>query len=144
LGLRLKFKALREALDYVEDDPVRRTDGISDRHDVIESKTQVKVPTREDGWREGKKLQVLWEVILKIMDMLFGCWHKRTSFPISKVQGRRVPAAREAGAYVVCLDCGKEFSYDWQKMRIVAPREFEPTTDPLMLQTSTKAIEANV
>jgi hypothetical protein len=22
--------------------------------------------------------------------------------------------------YVVCLDCGKEFAYDWNRMRIVA------------------------
>ncbi len=23
------------------------------------------------------------------------------------------------GTYVVCLDCGKEFPYDWQEMRVV-------------------------
>jgi hypothetical protein len=23
--------------------------------------------------------------------------------------------------YIVCLDCGKEFPYDWQKMKVVAP-----------------------
>jgi hypothetical protein len=25
------------------------------------------------------------------------------------------------GTYVVCLDCGKEFAYDWQEMRVVDP-----------------------
>jgi hypothetical protein len=25
------------------------------------------------------------------------------------------------GTYVVCLDCGKEFDYDWQEMRIGNP-----------------------
>jgi DNA-directed RNA polymerase subunit N (RpoN/RPB10) len=23
--------------------------------------------------------------------------------------------------YVVCLDCGKEFAYDWQQMKVVQP-----------------------
>jgi hypothetical protein len=26
---------------------------------------------------------------------------------------------RLQGTYVVCLDCGKEFPYDWQRMEIV-------------------------
>jgi hypothetical protein len=25
------------------------------------------------------------------------------------------------GTYVVCLDCGQEFGYDWQEMRIGPP-----------------------
>jgi hypothetical protein len=25
------------------------------------------------------------------------------------------------GTYVVCLDCGKEFRYDWHEMKIVYP-----------------------
>lgn len=58
---------------------------------------------------------------MKILDMLFGCWHKRLSFPISTRRGeRRIPAARQTGSYVVCLDCGREFAYDWQRMRIVS------------------------
>lgn len=60
---------------------------------------------------------------LKIIELLFGCWHKRLSFPISGKRGQRRPtAAQQTGTYVVCLDCGKEFAYDWQQMRIVAPR----------------------
>jgi hypothetical protein len=27
------------------------------------------------------------------------------------------------GTYVVCLDCGTEFAYDWKKMRILSPNE---------------------
>ena len=61
---------------------------------------------------------------LKILDMLFGCWHKRLSFPISGKRGQRRPfAAQQTGTYVVCLDCGREFAYDWHKMRIVARRK---------------------
>jgi hypothetical protein len=59
-----------------------------------------------------------------IFNSLFGCSHQRTTFPITP--GRRnaafsVPAATPANTYVVCLDCGKEFAYDWQSMRIGEP-----------------------
>jgi hypothetical protein len=57
---------------------------------------------------------------MKLFDMVFGCSHKRCSFPIT-VRGkqRRSPAASLTGTYVVCLDCGHEFAYDWNEMRIV-------------------------
>jgi ribosomal protein L32 len=54
-----------------------------------------------------------------ILDALFGCWHKRMSFPLTSRRGQRRPeAALQTGTYVVCLDCGKEFAYDWQTMKI--------------------------
>ncbi len=56
----------------------------------------------------------------KVFDALFGCWHQRYSFPITVKAGvRRNKAAALTGTYVVCLDCGKEFGYDWQEMRVV-------------------------
>ncbi len=55
-----------------------------------------------------------------LMDMLFGCWHKNYSFPITSKKGqRRTGAAALTGTYVVCLDCGKEFPYDWQEMKVL-------------------------
>ena len=55
-----------------------------------------------------------------LVDLLFGCWHKNLSFPVSVRQGQRASlAARRTGTYVVCLDCGREFAYDLQDMRIV-------------------------
>lgn len=57
----------------------------------------------------------------RILDTLFGCGHKHYSFPITVKKGRRSPAASVTGTYVVCLDCGKEFPYDWKEMRIVVP-----------------------
>ena len=55
-----------------------------------------------------------------LLDMLFGCWHKNLSFPITKRAGqRRTQAASVTGTYVVCLDCGKEFAYDWKEMKVV-------------------------
>ncbi len=58
---------------------------------------------------------------VSISDFLFGCWHRRLSFPFSVKPGQRGPAAaRLTGTYVVCLKCGKEFPYDWENLRIVA------------------------
>lgn len=59
-------------------------------------------------------------MILNLFDMLFGCWHKNYSFPIT-ARGikRRTPAASVTGTYVVCLECGKEFPYDWKQMKVL-------------------------
>lgn len=64
-------------------------------------------------------------MIRDMLDVLFGCWHKRYSFPITaKPSQRRNEAAGITGTYVVCLDCGKEFPYDWREMKVVAmPRK---------------------
>ena len=48
----------------------------------------------------------------KLFDLLFGCWHKNYTFPI-KSNGLH---------YICCLDCGKEFDYDWNKMKVKGPR----------------------
>jgi hypothetical protein len=57
---------------------------------------------------------------------MFGCWHSRYSFPITVRAGsRRNGVAARAGTYVVCLDCGKEFSYDWHAMKVMEPHRKE-------------------
>jgi hypothetical protein len=59
-------------------------------------------------------------MIANLMDMLFGCWHTNYSFPITAKAGtRRHSAAQATGTYVVCLECGKEFGYDWSSMKVV-------------------------
>lgn len=61
---------------------------------------------------------------MRIFDALFGCWHKRVSFPLSSRKGqRRSDAASMTGTYIVCLDCGKEFAYDWKTMRVISSGE---------------------
>jgi len=62
----------------------------------------------------------------KLIDAVFGCRHARYSFPITVRAGsRRTPAAQRTGTYVACLDCGKEFDYDWQEMKIVGSQARE-------------------
>lgn len=52
-------------------------------------------------------------MLQSILNSLFGCSHQRTTFPFT-------PLRKTNGTYVVCLDCGKEFSYDWKTMRVGA------------------------
>jgi hypothetical protein len=62
--------------------------------------------------------------IVKILDALFGCWHRQISFPqTSKPGQRRIQAALQTGTYVVCLDCGSELPYDWKNMRVLSANE---------------------
>ena len=60
-------------------------------------------------------------MLSNLIDLVFGCTHKHYSFPQTARKGqRRAGAGTPTGTYVVCLDCGKEFAYDWQEMRVVA------------------------
>ena len=59
-------------------------------------------------------------MIGEIFDAFFGCKHSHYSFPISvRPASRRSSATKLTGTYVACLDCGKEFPYDWQEMKVI-------------------------
>ncbi len=70
-------------------------------------------------------------MLANLFDVLFGCAHKNYSFPIT-VKSRRRGAAAPTGTYVVCLDCGKEFPYDWAEMRLMSAAQLTPSrvTEP--------------
>jgi hypothetical protein len=66
-------------------------------------------------------------MITSIFNAMFGCSHKRTTFPItlrSQISsGAAMSDAASSGAarkatYVVCLDCGREFDYNWKEMQM--------------------------
>ena len=60
-------------------------------------------------------------MISNLFNALFGCGHMHYSFPITmRAASRRTSATTPIGTYVVCLDCGKEFQYDWHEMKIVS------------------------
>jgi hypothetical protein len=59
------------------------------------------------------------EMMKALLNFFFGCTHARTSFPLTPA--RRAPGGARTGMYVSCLDCGKEFRYDWQNMRVGEP-----------------------
>ena len=57
-------------------------------------------------------------MLSKVLDAMFGCRHSRYSFPVTiRATSRRSNAAARTGTYVVCVDCGKEMSYDWGEMK---------------------------
>jgi hypothetical protein len=74
----------------------------------------------------------------KLFDLIFGCHHPRYSFPVT-VRGlaRRPQAGALTGTYVACLDCGKEFPYDWQEMRVITS---QAESQEYVAALSTKAV----
>jgi hypothetical protein len=67
-------------------------------------------------------------MINSFVEIFFGCSHKRTTFPITP--GRSVA---RSGTYVACLDCGKEFSYDWKTMQVGEQVASRPNGQPVAL-----------
>ena len=58
-------------------------------------------------------------MLQSLLNSLFGCSHQRTTFP--QTPGRKsnfAAGGTHKGTYVVCLDCGKEFAYNWDEMRV--------------------------
>jgi hypothetical protein len=52
---------------------------------------------------------------VSVLTVLFGCKHRKTTFPLTRTGAARPDAN---GTFVTCVDCGKEFRYDWETMRI--------------------------
>jgi hypothetical protein len=55
-----------------------------------------------------------------LLNALFSCSHQRTTFPQTpaRTSAYQAPGAMRNGTYIVCLDCGKEFAYDWKSMQV--------------------------
>ncbi len=73
-------------------------------------------------------------MLQSILNTLFGCSHQRTTFPLTPGRKNAAPSAARLNTYVVCLDCGKEFAYDWEGMRIGQPvtvRVQAPEAEPI-------------
>jgi len=54
---------------------------------------------------------------ISLLDALFGCVHRRTTFPQTPTRKMGDPAPSAERTYVACLDCGTELAYDWNNMR---------------------------
>jgi len=68
----------------------------------------------------SKMIDVVFAWLTRLIDVIFGCKHSRYSFPVT-VRGAkpRPQAGALTGTYVACLDCGTEFPYDWQEMKVI-------------------------
>jgi hypothetical protein len=68
----------------------------------------------------------MWERVLQLLAV--PCRHCNLSKPFSAASSSR-PDSRhsewesisssQAAPYVVCLDCGKHFGYDWSRMQVM-------------------------
>ena len=63
-----------------------------------------------------------------LVNLLFRCPHRRLTRPITPMSKPGVP---HDDTYVVCLDCGKQFAYDWKEMRMGGPVRSSPTSGVL-------------
>lgn len=63
-----------------------------------------------------------------LLNNLFGCSHNKITFPITLARKMKSANAgpHRHGAYVVCLECGQEFQYDWARMRMGEPVYIRP------------------
>jgi hypothetical protein len=71
----------------------------------------------------------------KVLNLLaFGCRHNHMSVPFSMDVARQHQAhldwAEELPAdcahYVVCLDCGRRYGYDWNAMKVMKTTRLKP------------------
>jgi hypothetical protein len=53
-----------------------------------------------------------------VLNLLFRCRHRRLTRPLTPTTK---PGQPQSQSYVSCLDCGKRFDYDLDKMRIGKP-----------------------
>jgi hypothetical protein len=63
-------------------------------------------------------------MLQSLLNSLFGCSHRRTTFPLTPIRktgGFQVPTTTQYETYITCLDCGKELAYDWTEMRVGKP-----------------------
>ena len=66
-------------------------------------------------------------MLTNLMNLLFGCTHRHTTFPISPRAKALRRQADHFDTYVVCLDCGKEMAYSWEEMRVLPESSSKPT-----------------
>jgi DNA-directed RNA polymerase subunit RPC12/RpoP len=52
-----------------------------------------------------------------LLNLLFRCGHRRLTRPVSAA----AKPGTHSETYVVCLDCGKQFAYDFTRMKIGKP-----------------------
>ena len=63
--------------------------------------------------------------MMSLLNGLFGCPHKRTTFPRTRLCADGVQKV----TYMVCLNCAKEIPYNWTSMRVGSVPVPQPTTE---------------
>jgi hypothetical protein len=68
-------------------------------------------------------------MLQRLFELLsFGCHHRRISKPFAAARASQTSSSDQwesldketgGGHYVVCLECGKKFGYDWARMKMI-------------------------
>jgi len=66
-------------------------------------------------------------MIDSVLNLIFRCAHRRLTRPVTPVQA---PGAPHGETDVVCLDCGKQFTYNTVLMRIGKAVKTSVTSEP--------------
>jgi hypothetical protein len=74
-------------------------------------------------------------MLTSLLNIFFGCGHHKTTFPFTPVG---------TSTYVACLDCGKEFGYNWKEMRMGSPRERFAASPGTLLTADSQPCKAPV
>ena len=75
-------------------------------------------------------------MIEAMLQAILGCSLSNITRPITTLD--RSGAVR-CGAYVVCLDCGTQMSYDWERMRLVRQKRQRRAADVLRPERTKQA-----
>ncbi|HSL04759.1 MAG TPA: hypothetical protein VK901_14625 [Nitrospiraceae bacterium] len=70
-------------------------------------------------------------LISNVANWLFGCAHKKTTFPVTARSKGPDPSGRDGAefdTYVVCLDCGRHIPYNWTNIGVEVRRPFSGGT----------------
>ena len=87
---------------------------------IVSSRQSLPIPPLE------KAPATIWDKVLQLLAV--SCRHRHISQPFSAISSSRLHCGQsewesisqsESGLYVVCLDCGKHFAYDWSQMRVM-------------------------
>ena len=57
-------------------------------------------------------------MVATLIELLFACRHRKLTRPITPAHK---PGTHRGNSYVACLDCGKQFHYDPDTLRMGAP-----------------------
>jgi hypothetical protein len=83
-----------------------------------------------------ERCSVVIQLFSLVWGRVFRCRHKRCTSLITCRPGQpRSKVAAMTGTYFVCLDCCKEFAYDWENMRVIDP---DPTRMNRLMQKATQ------
>jgi hypothetical protein len=114
-----------------------RTDGLVRSSIFVSKQVQVQVAQMPD---HGERIAPVLCMLEALLNYFFGCTHQRTTFPLTPAAKLGSAARKRQGTYVVCLKCGVEFAYDWERMRIGMPM---PTHGLVRSALSWSALESS-